>query len=1234
MSDCTGWDAENSDSATLQSRRVFASRVERNRMHLKEIELENFKSFARKTRIPLLQGFTAITGPNGAGKSNISDAILFVLGPRSSRVIRAGKLTDLIFNGGKERKPASETKVSLIFDNADRLIPIDADKVKLTRVVRLSDNVDGYYSYFYVNDRRSSLGEFDNLLANARISADGYNFVQQGDITRIVEMTNLERRRILDDISGITKFDEDIQSAEKEKVAAEENIQRLSIILDEIKKQMKQLDADRDGALKYKDLHDRLQTAQACMVVKRKESIDREISSVNEQITNYSTEKEKAEKKKEELGNELEEISKELADVEAEITERGGEEAKEIKDKIDNLRIEIARAKDAAQNADETVESLKEVKVAQNEDLKAVEKDLEALGQKLEPIKEEHAKKSDSLENKRAKLTAHQDEVSKSDSELSGLQKEAVELSIDLTTKGEKLHALNLEQDRLNEKLSRLKIDIANIEETKKTYEFEYKDAEWSIKELKNESKSSNQGVRKLQEEFQSRRNKERKLLEESQDLENAIKSLTREYNQLKAEAMAIDAVKKGQSSAVGSILEARDKGQIKGIHGTVSELAEVTDEYETALNVAAGPRMQAIVVDSDEVASECINHLKKSKGGRATFLPLNKMIDGRPRGKAILAAKGSVGFAIDLVKFDEKYRKALWFVLGDTVVVKNLEEVRKLMGGVRLVTLEGELAEASGAMIGGTLDKNMMKFGAPSESKIEKKAAELRKAIEESESVQKELAELKLEIADLESKIRDFNAKDSGESVRIDSLEAKRKEFDQKLASLKSELEGKDKEQSEALDLLEKVKEDIARFTEEIEKVKKKKEAKDKKLLEATPQELSQALKKLEAEIFELSNEVANLNSEIQTITKQVELVETRKKELGEAVQSTSDKIEELKVKGKESTKKQEQLETELKALQKMERSMGDQLNSLRTKRDSLYKKKTDTEANIEKIATKVQTSCDFVLSLQTKVGEAEKKLQEAEAEYAQYATIKLPEEMPSIEDIKVTIADCERQIGTLGAVNLKAIDEYDEKKTRHDGLKGEIGQLEKQKANLNKLVAELNDKKKLGFNKIFAAINENFKKIFVELSGGGEAELLLENEQEPLQGGLIIKARPRDRKVVRMEALSGGEKSMTALSFIFAIQAHEPSPFYLLDEVDMFLDGINAENVAKAVKRSAQNAQFLQISLRKVSLKEADHIIGVTMQREGISEVVFRPNIGEGADMGAEETEAPAAEPEQGAS
>ncbi len=1216
-----GWDAENRACYSLRADAVLASRSESVRMHLREIELENFKSFARKTRIPLLEGYTSITGPNGAGKSNVADAILFVLGPKSSRVIRAGKLTDLIFNGGKEKRPASECKVSLIFSNEDRLIPIDSDTVKLTRVVRLSDSAEGYYSYFYVNDRKSSLGEFDNLLANARISADGYNFVQQGDITRIVEMSNLERRRILDDIAGITKFDADIANAEKEKLAAEDNINRLAIILDEVKKQMRQLEKDREGAMRYKEVYDRLSFAKAALACKHRDAVDRDIAALREQTQKLEAEREAAEAKKTDLDEQLKGISEELTAAENEIAERGGEEAREIKEKIDNLRIEIARAKDAADNADEMAGSLAEVKKAQGEDLKAVQKDLAALEEKLAPIKKDHETKAKVLEERRTELSSHQDAVSKSDSELSNIQKGALELAVTVTTKEEKLHALRLEMDRLADRESRLKVDIANLEETRKTYEFELKDADWSLKELKSETSASTKDLKKLQDEYYALRNKEKRLLQQEQDLDNAVKSLTREYNQMKAEAEAASLVKKGYNTATTNLLELRDRGVIKGIHGTVTELADVDDEYEVALNVAAGPRMQSIVVDNDEVAAKCIDHLKKNKLGRATFLPLNKMLDGRPRGKAIMAANSSIGFAIDLVKFREEYKSAFWFVFGDTVVVKNLAEARKHMGGVRLVTLEGELAEASGAMVGGTLDKNLLKFGAPSESRIEKKASELRTAVEESEKTQAELGEIKIRLGELEGQIRDSNTKDSGESARIGSLEAKKKEFDQKVASLAAELEAKNSELTETLGLIEKVKEDVARFEDETEKVKKKKEALDKKLLAATPHELSQKLKKLEADIFELSGEVSALSSDMQTITKQIELVSARRDELVSGVESTVAKIAEQKAKAKESLSRHEEQDTELKALQNMERNMGDKLNSLRTKRDSLYKKKTEAEAGVEKLTSKIQTNSDIVLSLATKIGEAEKRFQEAEADLAQYSSVQLPAELPSAEDLRATAAECERKVSSLGAVNLKAIDEFDERKARHDGMKEEMSQLDKQKSNLAKLVAELNDKKKVGFNRIFGGINDNFKKTFAELSNGGDAELLLENDEDPLSGGLIIKARPKDKKVVRMEALSGGEKSLTALSFIFAIQAHEPSPFYLLDEVDMFLDGVNAENVARAVKRGSKNAQFLQISLRKVTLKESDHIIGVTMQREGMSDVVFKPNIGEGAELPAED-------------
>lgn len=259
-------------------------------MYLMQIEVENFKSFGKKMTIPMLGGFTAVTGPNGSGKSNISDAILFVLGPKSSKALRAGKLTDLIFNGGNSKQPASFCKVSLVFDNTDRTIPVDADVVRLTRHVKLSDSEAGYNSYFFVNDKKSSLGEFDYLLASARISADGYNLVQQGDVTRIVEMSPLERRRQLDDMSGISKFDEDIIRADAERKGAEENMDRLGIITAELEKQMRQLETEKAAALRYMETRDRLALSKSRMAHKKKEMAETEVNATRTQIENYNKE--------------------------------------------------------------------------------------------------------------------------------------------------------------------------------------------------------------------------------------------------------------------------------------------------------------------------------------------------------------------------------------------------------------------------------------------------------------------------------------------------------------------------------------------------------------------------------------------------------------------------------------------------------------------------------------------------------------------------------------------------------------------------------------------------------------------------------------------------------------------------------------------------------------------------------------------------------------------------------
>src|SRR5438093_391933 len=1068
--------------------------------------MENFKSFGRKITVPFLQGFTAITGPNGSGKSNIADAILFVLGPKSSKAIRAGKLTDLIWNGGKDKKGADSCQVSLLFDNSDRQIPVEADEVKLTRYVGLSPSVDGgYNSYFYINDRKSSLSEFDSLLAHARISAEGYNLVQQGDVQRIVSMSSIERRRILDNIAGITKFDDDIGQAEGKRKETEENLERIRIILDEIDKQIKQLEADRDGALKYKDLNGRLSTAKAQLAYKNRELIERQIVGTKEQIAKHEADKEKLEAQKAELRKLLDAAVARLNELEQQMAERGGEEAKQLKEKLDGLRIGRARATDGIETSKETLKQLRSESAEANRDQTKIQKETDALAREREKVDARVGELDEQIKAADKDLHEVDELASKSDAKVLGIQKQIIALNNEIDQVEERVKGIVLEGDRTKEAMSRLESEITQIEESQKAYQVEYDDADWQLKELRTSTKESGTSLQKLQQEFHEKRAEEAKLAKEQAELQTAILSLTRQYAQLKAEADVAENMKRGYTSAVSAILECRETGSIKGIHGTVAQLAHVEVQYEMAIVTAAGARMQALIVDDDTVAAQCIDYLKKRKIGRATFLPLTKMLVGKPRGKAILVAKECLGFAIDLCHFDEKYRDAFFYVFGDTLVVQTLDEARKWMGGVRLVTIEGELIEASGAMIGGDMERSTVKFGPSVASEMEKIAEKLREAQAQGEAVANRLDELRKEILELEGEIKESGGRSGAVEVKTSTLEAKRKEFAAKIATADKDLQDRK-----------------ARFEDE---------------------------------------------------------------------QKTAARDEE--------------------DLEKTEAQMGKQIKDLQDARDAAYKDKTDREADLDKATHKIETKEDFLLKMQTELRVQEEQLAEAEHVMKEMAVGLQEGRLPSLEELKATIAECEAAINALGPINLRALEDYDAQQARSVELKDEFKRLEGQREELIHLVDELTDKKKEGLAKIFASINENFGRVYAELTEGGEAELVLENPEKPFEAGLILKVKPAHKKALRLEALSGGERSLASMALIFAIQEYDPSPFYLLDEIDQNLDAINAEKVARMIRRNSSTAQFVQISLRKVSLKEADHLVGVTMTPESVSEVIMRVNL-----------------------
>jgi chromosome segregation protein len=1190
-------------------------------MHLKEIHLENFKSFGRSVTIPFLEGYTAITGPNGSGKSNICDAVLFVLGPKSPKAIRAGRLTDLIFKGGKDKKSAKYCKVGLVFDNKDRTIPIDTDTVSLTRLVKFSPTLaENYYSYFYVNGKSSSLSEFENLLAHARISADGYNIVQQGDINRITGMTNVERRKIIDDVAGITKFDSDIEKAETKKKAVEENLNTIRVLLEEIKRQLSGLEKEKDDALKYKEIEEKLNKAKAQMAHKKKDAIVTDINNTNLQIKNTEIEITEYEKKQDELSGKLKEIEDKLKETDNKIAELSGDDAKQLKEKIDALRLELARATAGISSSEDNISKLKMDKGKAINDIKNVEKELTKYLSNKEKTETDLSNKKRELEEKNKEYNRLVDVATKSNVSIGMLQRDVLKIKKEIDEKELEIHKLTLNEDNFAKNQQSLQEQLGLLEEEKNKLEFEVKDTRWRLSELKKETKGAGSNLKVKQEELFKLVNREKELSKEANRVEEVIVLLNRDYGKLNAEKSFADNMRHGYDSAVKAISDARNKGLLKGIHGTAAELATIDKKFENALTVAAGRRMQSIVVDNDESAAKAISYLKQGKYGRATFLPLNKMVPSKPSGKSLMVVRSpnSYGFAMELIKFDEKYKSVFWYVFGDTIVVEDLNTARSLMGGVRLVTLDGDLVETSGAMTGGVLEKGLPKFGVQVQNELDRIGADLRKNIELKERLNEELKTITGKRKVLESELVGVGSKEATQKSEIELHENRIKDITallennkKRYGEIKKELEENEKNHIGNITRIDEI-------TENIKKLSSEKEEKERSISDATSKELGTKIEKIRGSLTEGEKKVMELESSFQTILSQIKLYEERRNEISERLKKIENDVEENSEKIEVSKKTKDRCNKELDALVVVDTTMNKELNKLQNKRNEMYKEKVGLESQKDNNRTQIETKGDFIITLQSKLTALGDKLKEIEEELKLY-NVEISEKLPSMEHLKDTIFECESAIKSIGQVNMLAIEKYNTEHKRKEEFETELAKLENQKQDLVNLVDEAKKKKKEGFYKVFDAVNSNFKSIYEELSGGGTAELLIENQEMPFEGGLIIKATPKGKKSMRLEALSGGEKSLTALALIFSIQQYAPSPFYVLDEVDMFLDAVNAENIGRMIKKYSRSAQFVEISLRKVTLKEAEHVYGITMQKEGVSEIVGNVNIKDIKDVDA---------------
>jgi chromosome segregation protein len=1185
-------------------------------MHLREVHMENFKSFGRKLTVPFEPGFTAITGPNGSGKSNIGDAIMFVLSPNTPRAMRAKNLSDLIFNGGQGRNPSEQCIVSLVFDNADRTMPVDADTVTLTRKVKRAptpENKDAYNSYFYVNGRASQKKEFVDLLDHARISADGYNITLQGDVTHICNMTPMERRGILDDISGVSTFDRDIHTADARKADVQANLDRIKIVLDEIQRALDQLDREKESAIKWRELTEKAKRVKGLMAWRRKADLADQIAQVQAQVEQFGRERAKFEAEVNALKEKQKEAQARFAEVEQKIRAEGGEEVAKLQEKMVAARDAMTRLEEKINYAKAELQQAAEDAAPLKEELRKAEKELEKT-RKLQAESAERAEAAGkALAQRKKDLDGVRDLISKSDSGAMQLNRELAQLKAEHEKAQLALHEARLEQDRLAEKAKGLERAAAQAQADLGTAGKDLDETAWTLKELKQVSTGSGKKRAEVEKALFAKRKEQAELAKQAEELEQRIRRLQRELAELRAAQEAAETVRGGFGAAVDVILKARESRKVKGIVGTISELAKVKDQHKTALSIAAAGRLNAVIVEDDEVAAQCIDLLKSTGAGRATFLPLTKMVPGRPRGQALMKVKeqGCLGFALDLIEFNPRYQNAFFHVFGDTLVADTMTSGRRMMGGVRIVTLDGELFEASGAMTGGQKGKGKKDdepgFTNADRGRIDDLMQEVANAEEAERGIAERLAVLAQEVAAAQQQMESEARQEGNHGDRLKELESKHGVLTERKKSLEEHLAGLRKDLRDLEKATSAVAEAIASNEARLKDLDKERQEKGALLLKGTRKDLKERVEALEKAIAETTEASLQAAHQRDVAAKHLELVQARRDELAAAVEGKAGSGSRAQEDAKRYAEAYTKAKAEVEALLKMERKATGALKGLQDAKDKAYELLVDLKAKIDKAQDRMETHFGLMTSAKAKLPALEEQLGDAMIELqSNPVEVLAGEEVPAFDDLKRELRNAEQALDRLGPVNMTALEQYEAQAQRKGELTNEVQRLETQREELVKLVAEITLKKKTALMEVFTAINENFAAVYKDISMGGQAFMELENPEDPFQGGLILKAQPPGKKVTRLDSLSGGEKSLTSMAFIFAIQRYDPSPFYYFDEVDQNLDAVNSELLAKMIRNNAQFAQFIVVSLRKITLKEASHIYGVTQQQPGLSEII----------------------------
>ena len=1113
-------------------------------MYLKKLELQGFKSFADKTVLEFMPGITTVIGPNGSGKSNISDAIRWVLGEQSMKSLRGSKTEDVIFAGTQNRKSLGFAEVSMVMDNSDQKLPIEYNEVTITRKLYRSGE-----SGYYINKTPCRLKDVLELFMDTGIGKDGYSIIGQGKIDEILSNKSEERRHIFEEAAGIVKYRVRKAESEKKLEQTKLNLLRINDIISEIEANIEPTKIQAEKAKEYLRLRDELKSIEIGLFIHNINDYKKRIEEVINDQDIYNTQL----VRENERLSDIQELKEKLRASLDSITEQI--------EKMQNLGFENEKKKEQIK-ADINI-NLEKIN-NNNANFERLEKEIIENDERLKVLEEEINQKNDKKTNLAENKDKFVKELEEKEAELKKLTDKMSEKELDMETKKKKVEDNTDEKYEISNAISTLKANVENSKSRKKVVEEEI---DVNISEL-DSSRMQKSEISQKFAEIEAKREKIKgdlnKIDEKRKESDAKLKEYDLKINQCESEIRMKDSrmkflietekEKEGYIRSVKSILQdcEKDLSLKKGVHGVIANLISVPKEYETAIEMCLGQSMQNIVTDTEEDAKKLVEHLRKFNLGRASFLPITS-VKGKKLDK-IKSEKGVIGIASDLVKFDKKYEQIVLSLLGRTLIVDTMDNAiaiaRKNSYGFRIVTLQGDVLNPSGAISGGSVStKTVNILGRSREieelkktiAELEKKVEKLKKDKSEYESSIEDLLE---EIEGLENELKDIEIVYATEKQRVSSIEEAVSKVEKRLEKLRDEkksieeqLKINEQTQNDLNEKISAIDEENKKLSEEIEEF-----SNHNKETQTIVDDLNFDITNLKISVSSFDESEASINEIVERINNDIENLKQsteNKKEQKIKLTEENDKLEELNIK----------LNEEAENLLKEVSNSGTKVEELKNDRITKNQKLEEAEENFTDQMEKIDGLKEQVNKSDIKKSKYEVELEQIISKMWEEYEI-TPNDPGEYEEPK-NVAEVQKQVNKirgemkdLGSVNIDSIEEYKKLKERYDFMNEQRLDLETTMAKLRNVITDMTTVMKKQFEDRFRVINKNFSEVFVELFGGGKAELKLTDEDNILESGIEIEVQPPGKKLQNMMLLSGGERAFTAIALLFAILKINPAP------------------------------------------------------------------------------------------